>query len=124
MGVLYKLALDSGLNEFDLELLSGESVPEFQHSKRIAAPYTEFLRQQLGKRGFDEHQVAKVVVEVEFNVAPTATQIMLKGTWGDPYICRVVITDDLGKEHSREERGWCGIHDPMKEHRSTRRYAL
>ena len=124
MGVLYKQASDSGLKEFDLELLSGKSVPEFQHSKRISAPYTDYLFQQLGKRGFGEHQVAKAIVAVKFNVAPTATQIMFKSTWGDPYICRVVITDDLGKEHSREERGWCGIHNPKKEHRSTRRYAL
>lgn len=124
MGILYKLTIDSNLKKFDLELLSGKSVPEFQYSKQIAAPYTDYLFQQLGKRCFGVYQVSKVVVEVEFNVAPTTTQIMFKSTWGNPYICRVVITDDLGKEHTREERGWCGIHDPTIEHRSTRRYAL
>jgi hypothetical protein len=123
MGILYKLAIDTGTNVFRLDLLSGESSPEFRHSKRIAAPYADYMFRQIRKRKFDDHQIAKAIVEIEFHVDPTKRQIMFKGTWGEPFVCSVVITDDLNREHSQEERGWCGAHDPKREHRSTRRHA-
>jgi len=124
LGVFYKEAIGSGSNKFSLNLLTGESTPTFKHSKRVALPYYEFLLQQLEKLGFEEYQVTNAVVEVEFNTSPTKRQIMFKSTWGEPFVCKVSLTDDNNRVWSSEFREWCGQHNPSKEGRSTRRYAL
>jgi hypothetical protein len=124
LGMLYLVATEAGTSKFSLDLMSGESVPEFKFSKRVAAPYFEYLIEQIKKKRFKEHQVTNAIVEVEFNVAPTKRQIIFKSTWGDPFVCRAILTDDLNKKHIGEKRSWCGQHDAKREQRSTRRYAL
>ena len=122
LGVLYKLAAEAGVSCFSLNLKNGESTPSFSFSRRILEPYATFLGDQLKKKGFGWGYVDSVIIAVDFNVSPTKKQVMLKSTWGEPFVCRVRITDDLNRVWSSEARGWCGIHDPIKEHRSTRRY--
>lgn len=124
MGILYKLAYERDGNQFVLNLMTNESSPPFKHAQKVAEPFFDFLQRQLLKKGFEEHQITKAIIELEFNVAPTKRQIIYKQTWGEPFVCRVSITDDLNKKHVYEERGWCGLHDPHKEHRSIRRFAL
>lgn len=123
LGVLYKLAAEAGSYCFSLNLKDGESAPAFLFSRRIADPYCAFLGEQLEKKGFAWGHVASAIIAVDFNVSPTKKQIMFKSTWGEPFVCRVHLTDDLNRVWSSEFRGWCGIHDPVREHRSTRRYA-
>lgn len=122
LGVLYRLSVEAGTHLFELDLLSGVSSPAVPFSARWAAPYARYLAQQVRRKGLEACQVTGAIVSVTFCVPPTERQIIFRGTWGDPFVCRVVITDDLGKEHSQEYRGWCGIHDPKREHRSTRQY--
>lgn len=124
MGIFYKEAINSGSNNFSLNLITGESTPPFKYSKRIATPYYEFLCQQMEKLGFEEFQVTDAVVEVEFNANPTKRQIIFKSTWGEPFVCKVSLTDDNNRVWSAEFREWCGQHNPNKEGRSIRRYAL
>jgi hypothetical protein len=124
MGIFYKIAFESGDNKFTLNLLSGESAPKFKYSKRIAKPYHEYLLNQLEKKGLEEYQVTAAIVELVFNVPQTTKHKMFSMTWGEPFMCRVTISDDLGKKHIYEENGWCGQHDPFRERRSTRRYAF
>ena len=124
MGILYKIAFESGDNKFTLNLLSGESSPKFKYSKRIAKPYHEYLLNQLEKKGLEEYQIAAAIVELDFNISHTKKHKMFHWTWGEPFMCRVTVSDDLGKKHIHEEYGWCGKHDPDRERRSTRRYAF
>jgi hypothetical protein len=123
LGIFYKLAKEAGLNRFALNLVTGESVPTFKYSKRVAKPYHDFLMKQLNKQGFNESQVKMAIVNIDFNVTPTKKQIIFKATWGEAFACRVHLTDDRGTVWSSEYREWCGIHNPKKELRSTRRYA-
>jgi hypothetical protein len=124
MGIFYQMASEKGDNKFVLDLVSGKSLPEFRFSKRVALPYHKYLLNQLEKKDLEEFHVTDAIVELEFNIAPTKRHTMFKWTWGEPFKCRVTITDDLGKKHAFEEYGWCGQHDPAKERRSTRRYAF
>ena len=124
LGVLYKLVNEAEANKITIDLMSSKSCPNFKHIKEIASPYYNYLIDQLMKKKFKTQQITSALIEIQFNVAPSAQQIMFKSTWGEPYICRVILTDDLNKQHIKESRGWCGQHDPKKEHRSIRRYAL
>ena len=71
--------------------------------------------------GFEECQVSNATIDIEFDVAPTTMHLLSKNTWGEPFACRVTIIDDLERKRVGEVFGWCGKHDPIKEHRSTRR---
>ena len=123
LGVIYLCAAEAGLSKFQLDLISGESLPYFKHSKKVATPYREYLKVQAEKKGFHPWQICKAIIEIEFNTMPSKLNLIFKRTWGEAFLCTVSITDDLGKSWSHQYEGWCGKHDPAKEHRSTRRYA-
>ena len=124
MGILYQSASEAGYNKFFLDLLTGESTPKFKYSKRVAKPYHEFLINQIGKKGLEEYQVAAATVKIEYKTDHTKRHTLYNWTWGEPFLCQVTITDDLGKNHVCIEYGWCGKHNPSRERRSTRRYAF
>jgi len=115
MGILYKVASEAGTNKFKLNLMSGESDPSFKYSWRVASPFYEYLIQQIAKKGLEEFQVTDAIVELEFGIQPTTRQESYRPTLGEIFSCRVIITDDLGKEHIFEKHSWCGQHDPQKE---------
>ena len=122
LGLFYKAAVDAGQNFFKLNILSGESTPEFRYSKRVSSDFHEMLLKQLAARGFDELNVLSAIVELEFDVELPEQRKYIKTNLGEIFSCRVVITDDLNKQRSFEETGRCRQHDPSREHQSTRAY--
>ncbi len=76
MGILYKIASDSGTNKFTLDLATGESKPSYMFSKRIAAAYYHSLIEKITKLGFKNEQVKNAIVEVEFNAPLAESQII------------------------------------------------
>jgi len=123
LGIIYLRTAEAGLSKFKIDLISGESLPYFKYSKKLAAPYLEHLKLQAEKKGFHPCQICKAVIGIEFNTTPSRLNLIFKQTWGEAFICTVSITDDLGKTWSYQYEGWCGKHDSSKEHRSTRRCA-
>ena len=97
LGIIYLCATEAGLNKFQLNLISGESVPHFKCSKKLAARYLEHLKLQADKNGFCSWQICKAVIDIEFNTIPSRLNLIFKQTWGEAFICTVSITDDLGK---------------------------
>jgi hypothetical protein len=124
LGILYIVATKDKSNRLSLNILEGESSPTFWHSKRLCLPLHDLLLHQLFIRGFEEFQVISAIVEIKFDVSPTAKEIMFKHTWGEAFSCQVIITDDLNIQRTFTERGWCGKHDTKKEHQSTRAYTF
>jgi len=55
IGILYKIASESGDNKFTLNLLSGESSPNFKYSNRVSQPYHNYLINQLEKKNLEEY---------------------------------------------------------------------
>ena len=119
LGILYKAAVDADADSLVLNLRSGISEPSFPESKALAAHYYNYILEQLLARGFSESHVTDAYIELGFNVAPTPRQ-RVQWTWGEPFLCRVCIVDDLERTRSFAVRGWCGVHDPKREHRSAR----
>ncbi len=122
MGVLYEAADKGFAKHIRLDLLSGESLPTFRWTNQLIAYFQTYLFQQVQKRGFEEYQITGAVIDLEFAVIPTKRHLLSRRTWGDPFVCRVGLTDDLQKTHVYEALGWCGKHDPRRERRSTRRW--
>ena len=120
LGVLYAAAVHAQFKTLTLDLLAGSSHPNLASSRELAESFHDYLYEQIAKRGFDDSQVANAIIEISFDLEPTSEQLRDKNTWGEPFLCRVILTDDLVKTHTYEVRGWCGRHDPSKELQSTR----
>jgi len=123
MGILYTAVVRQKTNTFELNLLSGESTPEFKYSKKIAEANRQNLKKQLANLVFEEYQVTEANLLLEFDTRSVDQPSLNKTTWGEPFLCRVTIIDDLKKKHSFEARGWCGRHCSVKERRSTRSHS-
>jgi len=122
MGIVCKIVRDSGANHFTLDLATGESRPEYKYSSQIAAPYYDSILRQITKLGFTEEVIRNTMIEVEFNVPSSKSQIASEWLDGSPFICRAIIVDDLNRVWSANFDGWCRPHDPKKERRSVRRF--
>lgn len=120
IGILYKYTSESRMHKFTLNLLTGESSPEFAHSQIIAQHYCDYIHKQIKSKRFRKLTISSSTVEIQFNT-PSNTQHIHRTTYGDPFICTVSIVDDLNKSHICKERGWCHKHNPNNEMRSARR---
>ncbi|MEZ4459163.1 MAG: hypothetical protein R3E66_05460 [bacterium] len=118
LGVVYA-ALKEPQPTFELDVLSGESTPALAASRRLSTPFRLYLEDHLERREL-EGCVAGAVVKVEFNIDVSGRR-KLPNTWGEPFRCCVRLTDDLGVVRQFEVLGWCGRHNPKREHRSARR---
>ena len=120
MGLLYRASFEKKVTKISMNLLTGESSPNVTWVKHVTESFKEYLFKQCKKKGFENHQIVEAMVELEFNVSPTKRHRNYRYTWGDPFICRVSLIDDLMKKRTYAEFGWCGQHDPKKEHQSAR----
>ncbi len=120
LGVFYRLCVNHDVKIFTLDFISGVSSPEANFSKEVAAPFRELLYTQMRNNGLLEAQLAAAFAEVEFDLEPTPTELHHREVWGDPFDCHIVLVDDLGTRRTCSMRGSCWMHDPIKEHRSTR----
>ena len=119
LGILYKITNDSGKNTFKLDILSADSDPPWKGSKKLTVKYKNFLIEQLEKNGFKRIHISEAVIEIDFNVSIPLNNKIKECTWGEAYCCRAIITDYLSKTYSYESYGYCGIHDPKKEMKSS-----
>ena len=121
MGILYQTAIRNKTSELSLNLKTGESVPKYKHSKQLAAPFLEYIYCQMNKRNWDIFRLKQAMVELHFRIQLDPTKDFLyKNSWGEPYKCIVLLTDDRDKNYTFETKGWCAQHNPSKERRSTR----
>ena len=120
MGVFYRLCANHGVNEFTLDFLSGKSSPHANFSEDVAASFRELLCRQMRKNGLAKSQLAAAFARVEFDRESASTELRRRKVWGDPFDCHIVLVDDLGKQRACSTRGYCWMHDPARERRSTR----
>lgn len=124
MGILYKNADEVKTNNVQLDLCSLKSKPRAINASSAIRQYHDFLVKQLQSRGYEKENVKKAIIELEFQQPPTEQEKLLKNIWGDPFLCKVIITDDLDKEHIFKTRSCCWKHDPKRESRSARIHDL
>ena len=123
LGILCKIARDSGTNQFTLDLATGQSRPDYKYSGQIAAPYYDSLLRQIAKLGFTGEIIKNAMIEVEFNVPSSKSQMASEWLDGSSFICRAIVIDDLNRVWPADFDGWCRPHDPKRERRSVRRFA-
>lgn len=122
LGILYSAAADAGTSTISLDILSQTAKPSFQYSSRLLTGLQKYMDDRLERLQLIGHVFA-ATIDIEFDVAAPPLRIVRRTPWGEPYVGKVTLTDDLGQERSALFGGCCGKHDPLREHRSTRTYA-
>ena len=122
LGLLYADATASGTREVHLDLFEAVVALSFTNESRLVAVFRHYCEDQLRNIDLERH-VRAATIHVSFNVEPEICESLVRTTWGDAFLCEVDITDDLGRRYKATECGYCGIHDPTKERRSTRLFS-
>ncbi|MBN2529807.1 MAG: hypothetical protein JXR76_25680 [Deltaproteobacteria bacterium] len=123
LGVLYRDAVRNGSTVVQLNLLTGDIQPPIRNAGPLISYFREYLFFRLKAVGFEEYQIKGATVELKFGLKENPNESVLrKDTWGEPYLCRVFLVDDLGKCRSFEKSGWCAQHNSKLERQSARAY--
>lgn len=85
------------------------------HFEVVIERYKSMLSAIMMKRNIPEEWVSEAVISIEFRSRFAAPAYPRIGEDSAPFICRLTIKDDLGKERVYRTDGWCWPHDPRRE---------
>lgn len=120
MGQLYRHAMEQGSLNAEIRLLPHGGDELCESVKLASCAYREFLLSQLGKRRLPVSWVVSAKVGIQFESATPMPEFLGVYAGCQPFLCKVVLVDDLDREHKATASGWCWPHDPNRETQSTR----
>jgi len=118
IGVLRSYANSRDDSEVKIDLLDAEPVP---HSPITTAKekYRQWLINAFSKAHIDAGKIKRAEISLRF-AAFEAFPNTIRDTWGEPYVCTVILARNKEVNYEASKLGCCAPHDPKKEHRSCR----
>jgi hypothetical protein len=113
IGMLYREALEHSASRVDLDILSGQSQPEGPTAQAVLSRYSAYLFSRL-----DGLQILKAQITLEFGTFGLC-QAPRYFSYGDPFVCTVLLTSASGRTYTSCRTGRCAPHS-SDESRSTR----
>jgi Cysteine-rich CPCC len=113
VGQLYKYALKEGVLAVSLDILGGKTTPANQACEQVAQIYRTVLKRHLRNRDISLEWLQSVIISISFKNATGAKKF--RSSYGDPYVCEVVIKCVSGCVRSSARTGYCWPHDPKRE---------
>lgn len=120
IGKLCSFANKKGVECVVLDLLKNETIPKTRKFKKMLENYSLILKMQCDKRKIPIEWLSKVTITVCFNQDYERKLHYYRSTYGEPFVCIMRITDDLGRERFSRTGNWCAPHDPKIESCSAR----
>lgn len=122
IGKLYSHMISSGSMQLQIDLIHKIIEPQNEEFKLLIDEFANRLMTQVLKRKLNPEflKTAKLTM-TGFPEEPT---IYFGRMAPNKVSCRLVIIDDLNKEHISEAITWCKKHNPNKESKSGRYYPL
>jgi len=117
IGKLCLAAKESGTSEIKLDLLNTNSSLNRIEFEAMVRHYREMLQGILVRKSIPASWIAKANIVISFNQENDKRYHFFQSALGEPYICRLELTDDHGKSYSITAGGHCRPHDPSKESR-------
>lgn len=129
MGKLYLYSIHAKSRTLQLDLIEGKVIPPVRtlawwyprpDFAWMMAEYRTMLASILERRNVPLYWLNGAVVTIGFDNAEAAPKYIRAGAQGRPYTCRLILIDDLGRNHEFRHDGWCWPHDPLAEQRRGR----
>lgn len=112
-GMLYSMVNGQEPKIIKLVLIEDFVAQEELDHKELRRTYIKFINKILLANKMQSHWVKHASVEYIFNIIPEERTYFFGS--GDPFLCKVNIETDLGKNFYGESYYRCWIHDPNKE---------
>ena len=120
-GVLYAHARRHQVRTVRLNLQSQRLTPRAAELVPIATRHADLLAALLAAETFDAGLISSAEIIVEF-AAVEDFPPWPRHTYGDPYVCRVLLGHQCGKTYVAEVWGHAAPHDPLREMRRYGQY--
>jgi len=120
IGKLYSHMLSFKSMKLKIDLVNRKIEPNNEEFGILISEYSERLLIQIKRRGINQGFLKSA--EMTLIGYPDEPSPYFGRIAPNRVYCKLVITDDLNKQHSSEANTWCREHNPDKELKSTREY--
>lgn len=122
IGKLYSHMVSSKSMKLKIDLVQRTLEPRKDEFKVSISEFANRLMNQVRNRRLNHKFLKKAeLMIIGFPNEPSPYPYYGK-TAPNKIICRLIIVDDLNREHMNETNTWCRKHNPEKESKSTREY--
>lgn len=120
IGKLYSHMLSTKSMKLKIDLINRKIEPNSEEFGILICEYSERLLVQIKRRGINQRFLKSAEMTL---IGHSDEPLPYFGrTAPNRVYCRLVLTDDLNKEHFSEANCWCREHNPDEELKSTREY--
>lgn len=120
IGKLYSHIVTTGVEELKIHLLRRSIEPDNEEFKLLINEFANRLNNQIENRRLNHNFLKKA--ELVIIGIPDVPTTHLGRIAPNKVKCRLVIVDDLNREHVGEASTWCRAHNPENESKSGREY--
>lgn len=120
LGKLYAYAKEQSSPLLQLSLVPLELASSVEPVAFVSKSYGTKLRALMENRKLPKSWLTSAHITIHFESTTAKPQFFSTRANGRPFQCQIEIEDDLGRKHAAAVAGWCSLHDPNIERRSTR----
>jgi hypothetical protein len=117
IGQIYSFALEQGVKEVVFDVLRQEVKPETHQFSKLNLLYIELIEKMANCSGARFDRLTEAVVTFKFDVEYQRKYHWFGRALGNPFLCVVELTSDLGKTYRAELGCNIRLHDPSREYR-------
>lgn len=120
IGKLRSLAEQLGRTTVTLDVLASSMEPSSSGFAPVLARYHHLLAKLAGLSRIPLKEITSARINVDFAPSPWPSFLYYQPQWGDQFIVDVTITAHGRTTGMARHAGYCRMHDPAYEHRSSR----
>ncbi|MCG7490206.1 hypothetical protein MHN79_11945 [Vibrio sp. Of14-4] len=117
IGQLYSFASQRGVKQITFNILNQEIDPESHQFSQLNALYIELIAKVAHRSKASFQRLTNAVVIFKFDVEYQHKHHYLGSDIGNPFLCVVELTSDLGRIYKAELGCNIQLHDPARESR-------
>ena len=111
IGMLYKEAIEHSVTVIELDLMTGQSLPEAPVSQAVVSHYSAYITNRLAGL-----QILAAKITLEFGTFGKAKQPWAL-SYGDPFVCTVLLVSTTGRTHVCSRAGRSRPHSSIESRR-------
>ena len=117
VGQLYSFASERGVKQVTFDILRQEVKPETHRFSQLNLLYIDLIEKMANRSGANFERLTDAVVMFKFDVEYQEKHHYFERSIGNPFVCEVELTCDLGRKYRAQLGCNIRLHDPNREYR-------